>query len=167
MLLNLNWLVSHFDYPLQNANILDIVTARQDFIPAKMDVKVPYSLQLETLQVMMRFTFNKHAKHVYRHALLVDECESHHYLKCFPLEWVGNLDIHLCRNKILTAIAKPKSTSVSNYRTTPPPKRQHFRYDYGPSRWMSRFPTPTPTGNTSSNDEIRIHQPTGRVNRRA
>ena len=57
MLLNLNWLVSHFDYPLQNANILDIVTARQDFIPAKMDVKVPYSLQRETLQVMMRFAF--------------------------------------------------------------------------------------------------------------
>ena len=44
-------------YPLQNAHNLGKATTRQDFIPAKMDVKVPYSLQRETLQVMMRFAF--------------------------------------------------------------------------------------------------------------
>ena len=46
------------NYPSKTPTILCMTTARQDFIPAKMDVKVPYSLQRETLQVMMRFAFN-------------------------------------------------------------------------------------------------------------
>ena len=75
---------------------------RQDFIPAKMDVKVPFSFQWETLQVMMRFAFiNQQGVSIDMLSMFI-ECESHHYLKCFQLEWVGNLDIHLCRNKILT-----------------------------------------------------------------
>ena len=44
-------LTSVSNYPSKTPTILCMTTARQDFIPAKMDVKVPYSLQRETLQV--------------------------------------------------------------------------------------------------------------------